>query len=124
MKFFCEHFVTEILPSVRAMVARDLIARHGVSQSEAAALLGTTQPAISQYVRRLRGRKEITGSDALEEVKKISDALRAGTGSDALEESIMKICAMLPAKSGTLLVHEHLADEADGKEKNAGVKGD
>ncbi|MBI4014662.1 MAG: LysR family transcriptional regulator [Candidatus Aenigmarchaeota archaeon] len=125
MKFFCEHFVAEILPSVRAMVARDLITRHGVSQSEAAKILGTTQPAVSQYVRRLRGRKEITGSDAVnEEVRKISDALRGGADNEALEESIRKICALLPARSGVLLSHGHLAYEADGKEKSAGVKSD
>ncbi len=114
MKFFCERFVTEILPSVRAMVARDLVTRHGMSQSEAAKILGMTQPAISQYVRRLRGGKELTGSNAAsEEVRKISDALRAGTGSEALEESIKKLCTLLPAKSGFLLSHVHLADEAD-----------
>ena len=45
----------EILPGIRAMVARKLVEKHGMSQKAAADRLGTTQPAISQYKRELRG---------------------------------------------------------------------
>ena len=57
MKPVCEVMVMEILPGVRAMVARKLVEDHGFSQKVAAERLGTTQPAISQYKRELRGHK-------------------------------------------------------------------
>lgn len=57
VKPFCEVVAFEVLPAVRAMVARQLIDRHGLSQKRAAALLGVSQPAISHYKRDLRGWK-------------------------------------------------------------------
>lgn len=57
MKPICEVMVLEVLPGMRAMVARKLVEKHGFSQKVAAERLGTTQPAISQYKRELRGHK-------------------------------------------------------------------
>jgi predicted transcriptional regulator len=57
MKPVCELMVLEVLPGMRAMVARKLVEKHGFSQKVAAEHLGTTQPAISQYKRELRGYK-------------------------------------------------------------------
>ncbi|MEM5812454.1 MAG: helix-turn-helix domain-containing protein [Candidatus Aenigmatarchaeota archaeon] len=57
MKPVCEIIVQEILPSVRAMVALKLIKSYGLSQEQAAKRMGTTQPAISQYKREIRGHK-------------------------------------------------------------------
>jgi hypothetical protein len=49
--------ISEMLPGFRALVAKRLIEDHGLSQTQVAELLDTTQPAISQYRRELRGRK-------------------------------------------------------------------
>ena len=49
--------ISELLPGFRALVAKKLMEDHGLSQTEVAELLDTTQPAISQYRRQLRGRK-------------------------------------------------------------------
>jgi predicted transcriptional regulator len=57
MKPVCEVMVLEVLPGIRAMVARKLVEDHGFSQKIAAERLGTTQPAISQYKRELRGHR-------------------------------------------------------------------
>lgn len=57
MKPICEVMVLDILPGVRALVARKLVEDYGFSQKVAAEKLGTTQPAISQYKRELRGHK-------------------------------------------------------------------
>ncbi len=57
MKPICEVMVLEVLPGMRAVVARKLVEKHGFSQKVAAERLGTTQPAISQYKRELRGHK-------------------------------------------------------------------
>ena len=42
---------------MRAYLAKKLIEAYGLSQKQAAQKLGTTQPAISQYKRGLRGHK-------------------------------------------------------------------
>lgn len=49
--------ISEMLPGFRALIAKKLMEDHGLSQTRVAELLDTTQPAISQYRRALRGRK-------------------------------------------------------------------
>ncbi len=49
--------ISEMLPGFRALVAKKLMEDHGMSQTQVAEVLDTTQPAISQYRRELRGRK-------------------------------------------------------------------
>ncbi|MEM3723180.1 MAG: ArsR family transcriptional regulator [Candidatus Hadarchaeales archaeon] len=51
----CEIVVREILPAIRAMVVKKLVDSHHLSQIEVARKLGITQPAVSQYLRMLRG---------------------------------------------------------------------
>jgi len=57
MKPLCEIIVLDVMPSVRALIAKELVERHGLTQAAAAKKLGMTQPAISQYRRNLRGGK-------------------------------------------------------------------
>ena len=47
------------MPTIRAMVVKDLIKRYKLSQVNVARKLGITQPAVSQYVSALRGKDEI-----------------------------------------------------------------
>jgi predicted transcriptional regulator len=51
----CESVGRRLLPLFRALIARELIEKYGFTQIEAAKRLGTTQAAISQYVRSKRG---------------------------------------------------------------------
>ena len=57
MKPFCEVIVTSVLPAIRSVMTRELLNTYGLTQKEAADLLGLTQPAISQYIRESRGTK-------------------------------------------------------------------
>jgi predicted transcriptional regulator len=68
MKPPCEVVVKEILPAIRAMLVKELIDRHRLSQVEAAQKLGITQPAVSQYLRMLRGSS--SGSAMLRNMQK------------------------------------------------------
>jgi predicted transcriptional regulator len=52
----CEVAVKCVLPVVRAMIAKELTAKHQLKQKEAANLLGVSQPAISLYYRKIRGK--------------------------------------------------------------------
>lgn len=57
MKPFCELVVQEIFPTVRALIAKELMFSLNYTQTETAGKMGVTQPAISQYQRELRGKK-------------------------------------------------------------------
>ena len=49
--------IKEVIPAMRAYIAKKLVEAYGLSQKQAAQKLGTTQPAISQYKRGIRGYK-------------------------------------------------------------------
>lgn len=55
MKPPCEVVVKSVLPAIRAMLVKELVERYHLNQAEVARKLGITQPAVSQYLRMLRG---------------------------------------------------------------------
>lgn len=57
MKLYCEVIVGDILPSLRALITKELVQNFGLTQTQAAQKLGLTQPAVSQYKKYLRGGK-------------------------------------------------------------------
>jgi len=44
-----------VIPAIRALVVKRLVEEHGLTQQEAAKLLGVTQPAVSKYLHEKRG---------------------------------------------------------------------
>ncbi len=50
---------TEILPTLRALVAKELLEKYRMTQKQVAAILGVTQPAVSQYKKGIRGNKQL-----------------------------------------------------------------
>ncbi len=85
MKPICEVMVLEVLPGIRAIVARKLVEKHGFSQKIAAERLGTTQPAISQYKRELRGHR-IKMFKSNPKVLEMIDSLTKRTASGELSQ--------------------------------------
>jgi predicted transcriptional regulator len=55
MKPYCEIASQYLLPTIRALTAKTLMEKHGMTQQVAATKLGLTQSAVSQYMRQLRG---------------------------------------------------------------------
>jgi predicted transcriptional regulator len=93
MKTLCELMSLEVLPTVRALIARSLVEVHGLSQQQAADRLGTTQPAISQYKRELRGLKtSMIKNDS--ELVKIIDSMskRIAAGELDQQEAALEFC--------------------------------
>lgn len=81
MKPFCEIIVQNVLPTVRALVAKGLIENHRLTQEAVAIKLGTTQPAVSQYIRDLRGSKIKTiekDDEIIKEIEGISNRIASG----------------------------------------------
>jgi len=44
-----------VIPAIRALIVKRLVEDHGMTQQEAAKLLGVTQPAVSKYIHQKRG---------------------------------------------------------------------
>lgn len=44
-----------VIPAIRALIVKRLVEDHGMTQQEAAQLLGVTQPAVSKYLHEKRG---------------------------------------------------------------------
>ncbi len=57
LKTPCELVVKAVLPTIRASIAGELIENHGMSQKEAAEILGVTTAAVSQYLSKKRATK-------------------------------------------------------------------
>jgi predicted transcriptional regulator len=55
MRCKCEIAANEILPFARSVIARKLVDTYGFSQVNAAKKMGISQPAISQYRKKIRG---------------------------------------------------------------------
>ncbi len=93
MKVFCETVFQDILPAVRSIITNELIKIYGLTQEQAAKKLGITQPAVSQYLSGLRGKRvqQITSNQKLMEcIKKI--AAEIASGNLKLHEKICSIC--------------------------------
>ncbi|MEM4243833.1 MAG: hypothetical protein QXP44_03425 [Candidatus Bathyarchaeia archaeon] len=65
MSLSCESVARNFLPLYRAYVAKELVEKYGFTQVSAAKKLGTTQPAISQYLSSKRGRQKIANYDEI-----------------------------------------------------------
>jgi predicted transcriptional regulator len=55
----CEIIGKYVLPIFRSMLAKELVQKHKLSQTQAAEKLGTTQAAVSQYLSSKRAYKGI-----------------------------------------------------------------
>ncbi len=102
MKPICEIVVEQVLPTIRVMVVKDLIKRYKLSQVDVAKKLGITQPAVSQYVSDLRGKREMEkillkamGKD----IKKLADDIANGKLKQAdVIKQYCGICKMVKKK--------------------------
>ncbi len=75
LKLRCDYASRYLVPAVRALVASMLIEKYRLTQVRAAELLGTTQPAISHYLRSKRGMKVLRFIREDEELMKMIDEL-------------------------------------------------
>ncbi len=95
MKSPCEQIVWDVLPSIRAATAEELIKR-GISQKEVSRMLGITPPAVSQYLSKKRGYNIEFREDIRQAIGILADDLIKEDikGAD-LVKRICSICRML-----------------------------
>ena len=51
----CEVGVKAVLPAIRALMARTIVEKHGMKETQVAEILGLSQSAISRYTSKDRG---------------------------------------------------------------------
>jgi len=98
MKPYCEVVVSNVLPAMRALIANKLLNKYGLTQKEAAELLGLTQPALSQYVQESRGFKTKLLKENPKIMKMIDDlAEDIASGKNDPKEMQFRICEICKA---------------------------
>ena len=95
MKSPCEEIVWNVLPSIRAATAEELIKR-GISQKEVSRMLGITPPAFSQYLSKKRGYNVEFREDIRQAIGTLADDLiKEDIKGTDLVKRICSICRML-----------------------------
>ncbi|HOU70962.1 MAG TPA: helix-turn-helix domain-containing protein [Methanothrix sp.] len=95
MKSPCEEIVWNVLPSIRAATAEELIKR-GISQKEVSRMLGITPPAVSQYLSKKRGYNVEFREDIRQAIGTLADDLiKEDIKGTDLVKRICSICRML-----------------------------
>jgi len=105
----CEVAVKCALPSVRAMMANELMSKHSLKQAEAAKLLGISQPAISLYQKKLRGNSINLGSDSDISALVSQHAENLVNGSPSYRDMILsfcEICKIIRSKGYLCKIHK------------------
>ncbi|MEM1514595.1 MAG: helix-turn-helix domain-containing protein [Candidatus Bathyarchaeia archaeon] len=93
----CESIGRHLIPIFRAHVSRELIEKYGFTQIEVAKKIGTTQAAISQYLRLKRGTGDL---EQFEEILPIIQstakeiASKIASGEIDLNEVALKFCEL------------------------------
>jgi predicted transcriptional regulator len=107
----CEVVVTQVLPSFRFLVAKELVTKYHYSQSDAAKRVGTTQAAISQYFDSKRGRRWSKQSNLLSTIKPfaLSTAKQIAKGEVSMVDTIQLFCMFCQSiKRGPVCsIHRH-----------------
>lgn len=102
MKLKLEMMIQQILPSVRSFVAKELVFQYRLSQTEAAELLGITQPAISQYLNNVRGKNSLVENKAvLAVLQKLARAVYERKADEAaITRELLRIYTILNESAG------------------------
>jgi hypothetical protein len=105
MRPACEIMAKHVLPAVRVVIVKKLVEEHGMKQTEVAKRLGITQPAVSQYLNKLRGSKYqamLKKYNIMPVVNELADKIASGKLKDKdFSKVYCYICAVL-SKKGVL----------------------
>lgn len=113
MKPPCIIVVRYVLPTLRVLIAKELIERHGLSRVRAAEKMELTPAAITQYLKNVRGETAVKMVESLDEAMKIvsetANDLAKGEASvyDVLQ-NICKICQTMRSKGLLCEMHKKI----------------
>jgi predicted transcriptional regulator len=107
----CEMAVKSIVPSIRAMVAKELNESYNMKQDDIACILGITQSAVSQYLNNVRG-----NSLDLKDVKEVQIAVKdlvfmlkeTPKSTRAICQKYCEICEIIRTRRMLCQIHHRL----------------
>lgn len=88
MRMKCEKAVQDIFPVSRALIALKLVEAYGFSQTKAAKCLGISQPAVSQYAKKVRGKRQFEFTKRPEYQSVVSDIAKGLAEGSITEENL------------------------------------
>jgi len=96
----CEKFVKDYLPSIKANIVKHLYEDYNLNQTEISEIMDITQAAVSQYIRGVRGDRELSDElleeteEAAEKIYKLHDE-EEEIKDEALAQVWCKICKQI-----------------------------
>ena len=93
-KLPCEIAIWETIPIIRKEIACCMVREFGLTQKEAAELIGLTPAAVSQYRCNKRANKEIKNISILNEIK-ISTKRIISNGENVLIDEVCRLCRLI-----------------------------
>nr|WP_202127119.1 Fis family transcriptional regulator [Chlorobium phaeovibrioides] len=96
--FPCEKAVWYHLPQIRADIAIGLV-KTGMTQSQAAKILGVTPAAVSQYIHKKRGLQLPKTEEYQKEIAAVVEKLCEGISADELRILVCRCCQLLSRES-------------------------
>ncbi|HIQ49654.1 MAG TPA: transcriptional regulator [Nanoarchaeota archaeon] len=91
----CEIIMWDIVPAIRKELAYVLVKDYGFSQKEVAYLLGVSEAAVSQYMKKKRGNKTKLDKKDMEKIKEIAKKIATKQTESAVIKSICEICKVV-----------------------------
>lgn len=94
MKTFCQTLFNNAIPAaVKSIITKELLETYGLTQEQVAEKLAMTQPAVSQYLNGVRGKKVndiLTNPKLVDWIKKLTAEI--ASGNFRLGESNCDLC--------------------------------
>ena len=113
MKPYCEIVSQSVLPALRAMIAAELMEKHKLTQQDVATKMGTSQAAISQYYRAIRGKTDFLqkDKDIIQEVQKLAGRIASGDlNYISASEEFCNICKIVRKKKLICEMHKKTSE--------------
>ena len=116
MKPLCEIIVKEVLPGLRAVICKELMVNYNLNQSQISELLGVSQPAVSQYLREIRGNnnKILENQEVFPEIKNLCQNIyEKKVDHSQLSMELCKICKLITSKGLVCELHKNSHPKMD-----------
>lgn len=118
MKPPCIIVVRYVLPTLRVLIAKELIEVHGLRRTKAAKMMGLTPAAVTQYLKNVRGKtavKTVESSDeAIKEISEMANHIANGNASSYdLLRDMCKICQTMRAQGLLCEMHRGILPDLE-----------
>jgi len=95
-----------VIPAIRALIVKRLVEEYGMTQQEAAKILGVTQPAVSKYLHHKRG--AAIGLSGIKEIDQATSEIAKMVSTHKVEP--IKIMSRIEAASLYVRRHRYMCE--------------